>query len=498
MESTTANHSVRWDASARLLLIVGAVVLCRLWILPLGNSFWLDETVIVTIVRNGFQTSVHQAFLDSQPVMFSIIEWLTRHLGESEIVLRLPSLLASIGSLIVLYRIGREAIDQDAGLLLAGIHLSLVAVAEQAANARPYAIALLLEYLSILWLLRWARRGQFRDGLLWMVFAVLATNLHHLFVTALGAEFLFAGIIALRRQAFPFRDFVWFELIGIAGVLPAVPQALLIASQAKLFAWAPTPTWIQLPIALVPVFLLAGVCVMAGVTRLNQDGPQWRRPEDGSLALLGALLLAPAVVFFLFAYFGTVNMFVDRYLLTTTPGCVLLFGWMLRGLEPTLVRRMSLIAALLIAGIVAGNDIGLAAVPDYSLQHWREAVASAPTSGGMLVYSGLVETRRVDWLQDPDHWSYMVSPVLTYRPNLSEHDTFLLPFEFGPADQAYVTALMDGTLHRYDTLTIIGVNFVSWQSWAEWLSDRLATAGYRKLRSVPYGNVQVDVFERER
>src|SRR2546423_112841 len=143
MESTSAELGIKWDGSIRLLFIIGAVVVCRLWILPLGNSFWLDESVVASLIHNGFQFTVHQAFIDSQPVVFTVIEWLVRHVGDSEVVLRLPSLLASAGSLMVLYRIASEAIDREAGLLAAGVHLSLVAVAVQAANARPYAIALL-------------------------------------------------------------------------------------------------------------------------------------------------------------------------------------------------------------------------------------------------------------------------------------------------------------------------------------------------------------------
>src|SRR6185503_18891463 len=100
--------------------------------------------------------------------------------------------------------------------------------------------------------------------------------------------------------------------------------------------------------------------------RLTGDGPTWRAPEDRSLPFLGILLLFPVIVFFLSAYLGFVNLFMDRYLLATTPGSVLLFSWLLRGLGPTLTRRMSLISALVMVGIVAGNPEGLALVPDYT------------------------------------------------------------------------------------------------------------------------------------
>jgi len=189
-----------------------------------------------------------------------------------------------------------------------------------------------------------------------------------------------------------------------------------------------------------------------------------------------------------------VNLFAPRYLLPTTCGSVLLFGWMLRGVEPILVRRMSLVLALVLAGAFTS---GFSLVPDYNQEHWREAIRDAPASGGMLVYSGLVEARRLDWLQDPEHWGYLISPVLYYRPSLSPDDTFVLPFEFGPEEKNYMETLMDARLHDYDRLTIIGRKNFMWSDWESWLAGRLAATGYRKLSSAPYGSIQVDVYERK-
>src|SRR5258706_8265675 len=221
--------NVRWDVSPVLLLVTGAAVIFRLWVLPLGNSFWLDETVVANLIRNNFQEMVYKAFVGAQPVVFSAVEWLIRHFGESEIVLRLPSVFASVCSLIVLYRLGIEAMDREAGLILAAIHVTLIPVAAQAVNARPYAIALFFEYLSILWLLRWVRQGQFKHALMWIASAVFATYFHHLFLTALGVEFAFALILAFRGQVIRFRDLAWCGIVAIAGVLPAVPQAVLMS-----------------------------------------------------------------------------------------------------------------------------------------------------------------------------------------------------------------------------------------------------------------------------
>jgi len=35
-----------------VLAALGILVAVRLWILPLGNSFWLDESLVVSIAKN--------------------------------------------------------------------------------------------------------------------------------------------------------------------------------------------------------------------------------------------------------------------------------------------------------------------------------------------------------------------------------------------------------------------------------------------------------------
>jgi hypothetical protein len=59
-------------------------------------------------------------------------------------------------------------------------------------------------------------------------------------------------------------------------------------------------------------------------------------------------------------------------------------------------------------------------------------------------------------------------------------------------------ATLLGEMQHYDRLTMIGVNFGSSESWGPWLSDRLAGAGYKKVRFDAYGKINVAVFERER
>src|SRR5579863_6894943 len=143
--------------------VLGIIAVVRLWVLPLHNSFWLDESLIAWIVRNGFAQITPAASADLQSIGFCWLEWAFSGLfGPSEIALRLPSLLAAIGSLYIYYRLGTEFIDRETGIIFAAFFLSLPQVALETPNARPYSVGLLAEASALLWLQRWLRTTRLR------------------------------------------------------------------------------------------------------------------------------------------------------------------------------------------------------------------------------------------------------------------------------------------------------------------------------------------------
>src|SRR5437667_5916 len=85
-----------------------------------------------------------------------------------------------------------------------------------------------------------------------------------------------------------------------------------------------------------------------------------------------------------------------------------------------------------LATLYAGNDgPHFTPVPDYAHEDWRSADRSLELSSAFLVYSTLVETRHIDWLQRPERWGYLMAPLLAYHPSLSQRDAFALPYDAG-------------------------------------------------------------------
>jgi hypothetical protein len=246
-----------------------------------------------------------------------------------------------------------------------------------------------------------------------------------------------------------------------------------------------------LPTGIIASVLFVGAIEWIAGRRPRRAGLR----QGGEAAILGAaLLLLPSCVFFALSRWTELRLFENRYLLPSAPGLILLWGCLMRNIDPPSVRRIALIGILAQAILRFG---GFSPIPNYRREDWRSAVRTLPDSGALLVYTGLVETRRLDWLKQPDRWDYFTAPVSFYRPTISPEDTFLLPFDFNKVDQSYVERLIAGPLVNRERITLILRTSFFGPAWADWLSARLSPAGFRKRIQSSYGNIEVHVFQAE-
>lgn len=483
----------RWwsDPFHRIITIVCTIAVIRLWLLPVGNSFWLDETLIAWTIRDGFGEIIPRAFISLQSIAFCMVEWLFAQFSMSEVGLRLPSLLAACGTTYLYYRIGIEAADHELGLILATLFIAWPVVAMEVPNARPYALALLFHTAALYWLVTWVRSAHLKHGILWIVCAAAATHFHHLFVSAIPLEALFVLWRMLARDTrISLVHLVFCSAAGVILLLPALPQALVLVNQSQLLSLK-QPSWFALLSAVVPVAMLPAPTLLMLLEWSFGRRPRWSAERSGTdVVVLSSLLLAIPVAFFAISRLTSTRIFEARYLLPALPALILLWGWLLRGFE-TPVRRLSLVVVVVQSLFVVG---GPSLVPDYRGEDWRAAVSSLPESGAVVVYPGLVETRNLEWLQAPERWGYLTAPVSAYRGSLSRAETFVLPFEIGLREQAYTEHLVGGLLRSRGPITLIVRRSFYGPAWAQWFTKRLAAAGFRKESESTFLQVELHVF----
>lgn len=480
-----------------LYFLIGAAVL-YLWVLPLWNGFWLDECIALYMVQGGLSQIVPRSFIGFQSLGYSIVEWIMLQLGATtEPVLRLPSLFAGLATVYVLYRLGTEVLDPEFGLTVAALFASMPLLSLEIPNARPYPIAMLAQAGGWLWLFRWLRSSRIRDGLLWIVCSSVAAYLHLLFLIPIGLAGLYVIFIFAKRSP---AQLVQVAICGMAGavlVLPLAPQLLEMARQSHWLSIKSDAPWAYLPQALVPLSTAVAVVLTLALGWISGRRPHWRVPPGCRDApTLGAwVLIPPVVIYFAITKYAETPLFVSRYVLPSMIGGVLLWGWLIRGIEPPRVRNMSVVMATVFGIVLAARFAAVPGlVPNYRNEDWRAAANALPRTGYVLLYPGLAETQRLERLRVPERKQYMTTPVTFFRPDVSPERTELVPLTPGTAERAYMQPVVGRVSAARQQVTIVARAYPSGPEWAAWLSDQLVRAGFRKVQDSTRGQIIVTVW----
>src|ERR1019366_6031907 len=218
-----------------LLPALLALSVVRLWFMPLGSSFWIDEMGTVFVARHG---AADPSLVVAPQVALSIYYWLPRGaqalLGSSELVYRLPSVLAMAIAVALIARLAGRLIHPRAAWFAAFACLALSGISYQAADARPYALGTLVAAAGALGLVRWLDGGRWRDGLLFAGSAALLWRVHLIYWPFYLVFAIYAGARLLRHETpvgWP-RAAAVFGLAGLA-LAPVLLDALALLREAR-------------------------------------------------------------------------------------------------------------------------------------------------------------------------------------------------------------------------------------------------------------------------
>lgn len=477
----------------RVCQAAAAVLIVWVWMLPMANSFWLDETLVAVLIKGRLAQTLSNTALWPQSVLFSGVEWTVSHISgsSSEIVLRLPSLLAALATLYVWYRVGLECFDRECGLIFATLYALLPQVARQVPSARPYSLGLLAETAALLFLLRWIKSHKALNAYIWAACSAIAVHLQIMFAVPFGIELVFLLVFGLRKRSL--NSWVLFgpATTAVALMAPAIPQALMEFRERSLLEIPLMPPGISdllraaVPVVFVPIAILAVVLALKGISNRK-----WVWNEALLLGL--GLMLIPFGLFAL-AQVGAVSVFVPRYLLPATPGLIIVCGLILWSVKARWVRGLPLAASVLLAAVIAARS---GPIPHYQQEDWRAAASAVKAAEPLIVYSGLVETRRLDWLDAPQRWPFLIAPALAYRPDLSPKTGIVLPFNFGAEEKADVKRRLGTRLQGQKSVAIIAREMFSGQEWVSWISEQARTQGFRRVFASQFGIVEAVVFHK--
>ena len=470
---------------ARLALFVAAAAV---WLYPAGSSLWLDETVTVWVIRGGLPGLLHRSMDFQASPVFYLLPWLAAKLGGTgEVALRVPSLLCMAAAAWVLARLAVRLFGAESGVVAALLFVSLRNVAFEAADARPYAPALLCATGSMLCLVRWLRVPRRRDAAGAVLLAGLTVYLHTLFALMLLVQAAWIGFAVAAGDRAAGRR-AWWLLAGVVLVLvPYLPQLRSLAERRDMLSWA---TARSLGSVLAPLLRLAGVLALgllalAVARRRNPLG----RLEIARPVLWGLLVWAflPPATLYVVSLLTPYKLYVGRYFLYALPGFVLLLTGVLRSLRSA---RLGRAVGLGLAALLVVTSFR----PTHGRDDWRSAVAAARrwvvgAPAPVLVKSGLIESDQAEWLRDPEHASYLLAPLAAYP---MAGAAIPLPTHANAGTTAYLDDLARGPLARAPRAILIENGWTP----SPFLERRLREAGFRTREVGRFGAVALRVCER--
>jgi mannosyltransferase len=291
--------------------------------------------------------------------------------GDSDLALRLPSLLAMVASAALIGGLGARLAGPTAGTLAGLAFAVLPSTSRYGAEVRPYALTVLVGCVAT-WLLvlAWERPTFVRWAGYGLAVAVLG-SLHIVAVLLVAAHAWLVG--AWKRR-------LWWRFALAAGVGVAVITPLLVygSRQRHQVAYiAPVGVGSAVPYAQV---VFGGVAIALLVALLGLFGLPLRFPS----AVFTAWAVVPPLA--LIVVSAVLPMFLPRYLVYTTPGWCVLAGVALARLHP----QWSLMLMLVVAGLGLPAQLAMRTAGGHEQQATRqiaEVLAAHEQAGDAVVYA---------------------------------------------------------------------------------------------------------------
>lgn len=429
-----------------IALVMAAAGIAALWLQYVGTSLWLDETGTAWVVSSSLGDAVRRSRFEGQSPAYYIVAWFARHLfGKSEIALRLPSLLAALITVWIVYRLGRRLLGERTGLVAAVALVVLAPFAFAAVDARPYAIAVMLFTAATLMLVRWEEGHALRFAAGYTLLS--AAMIYFSYFFAVG--FLAHGVYAYERhrsgEGVAFGRFV--AALAAAGVLvlPVVPHVRALLGQNDILLWANyNPGIARFIVALLPVPIVGGILVATAVTRFTRRLRPLGVPSHGTGLFLVLLAFGPTELLFLMSIFVARKFFQPRYYLAFAPGMALLAGWVIARISSRAGRAAGM-AALVLVG--AANYNG----SYHHTQDWRTTARIvneyADENTPVLVWSGFSSRSK-----DPERQGLLLAPFSTYP---MKGRIISLPFDLVGSNDAFVYRIVTQDLEGYDRFLLV-------------------------------------------
>ena len=485
-----------WEEARYLLppLILGIILL---WIVPMGTSLGLDESGNWWVVKDGVREMLVRAQIwpGGQSVLFNFLVIGARSIGgDSDVAMRIPSLLMAMGTLVLIYRLGKRLAGPLAAMFSCLIFVAMREVIYVASTVRPYALAILLVTGAMLALTNWLDSGKLLYAGIYAVLAALTAYATYLYCMMFLVHAAYA-IWRMRMGNTPVRPAALLGAWIASGVLmlPLAAQVLSAYSKRAGETYLSTPTVGEILASIVPPVLAGAIglgLILALALRKAVAGSLQQYPHSWVLAVWA---LTPPAIILLLGFVTDLQLFAGRYYLANAPGVALALGLILSALEPIWLRRFMASAIVISAVLMYGvNEHFMRGLYDYrgAVAAVREQVKDEPETP-VIMMSGFTESQKLANVLDPTLSQPLFAPLLRY--NISGHLVYV-PSSPLEEDNPYIDRVFATTLRNQRKFVVVGL--LNAEFLRLWLLGRGRDLGFHIRSHQSYGGVVVTVFER--
>ena len=319
------------------------------------QSFWNDE--LSTWYRSNFASLRDVIEIGSRPDphppgYYILIYFVQRWFGNSEVTLRLPSVIAGILTIPAIYALGKKLYSWEVGLYAAALMAVLWCPVFYGQEARANSLLVLSSVLAeLLWIIimqRLARGDRSKSlwllGLAYVLNAAFAAYLHHMGLFLIALQGAYALLVFVRRRGALLGVVLLYGAFTLL-YLPWLPE--MFRDMLEYQTWIQTPGLIDLvrygqfifnfstPILALAVLGYLWVAWRDGRTLIKSPRQQWHAYLLNPTLLLFAWLLGPVLIAFGKSLVST-PVFIYRNLIICIPAAYLLLA---RALSLLPIRR---------------------------------------------------------------------------------------------------------------------------------------------------------------
>ncbi|MEI6690173.1 MAG: glycosyltransferase family 39 protein [bacterium] len=359
------------------LLVAALALLLRIPFL--SQSLWLDEAIEALALQGKMGPLLTYALADFQPPLYHglLYVW-TQLVGTSEVALRLPSLLAGVGVVVVGLKLAELLAGKRAGLIVGLLLATNPLLIYYSVEGRTYMLTTFFVTLSFYCLFRLLQNASKSLSLLYMLatIGIVWTSYLGALIVVLQGLYLLVNKkwslilpLALGAGTIVFWLPSFVKSLGVGGTnLATSPMWASVVGQ---FSWKSLPlTWVKFVLGRISFdnkLIYAGVVGLVGLLHLyilKGFVPKLKVPSSKLLLLW---LVGPVVLGLVITNFIPVYQFFR--VLFVLPAYFMLLGLALSN-RPSKITIYALVATQLIfLGVYAFS-------PRFHHEDWRALVAT--------------------------------------------------------------------------------------------------------------------------